>query len=347
MRRKLMVATGSIILILAIGVLILFLIAEKPPRSLAEAITKRKDEFPKNSYVLVPPADLQRLGEVANILDARRARPTGTKCFDVVPIAGSGLKKIELSYKSSAEFQAEIAEVATRFGGELRSNDQATVVFENLTVVEGIGVPILGSACGFKSGTQRVDIITATVVAGKAKIAFSRNISFKDKGENGWGVGSASASVSGSGTQAGQLQGTNIVVIGVVTPVDVTLMKEDRDLGTTPIPGTVITFPTGFEGNVSIDALRTDTEDHRPLLSITAHTRMSASPKNVPAGLKPCAVDQSIPLRPGEICFVWNHTGASGVQVWFEPRTVNDASHIVLHLDGYSTTFAPASGAKT
>jgi hypothetical protein len=337
---------GLIILVLAAGALILFVIREKPPHSLAEAITKRKDEFPKNSYVLVPPADLQRLGEVADILDDRRARPTGTKCFDVAPITGAGLKKIELSYQSSAEFRAEIAEVATKAGGELRSDDQATVVFEDLRVVEGIGVPILGSACGFKNGTQNADVITATVVAGKAEIEFSRNISFETRGKDGWGNGSASGSVAGSDTQAGQLQGTNIVVVGVVTPVAVTLTKEERDLGTTLVPGTVITFPAGFEGNVSIDALQTDTEDRRPVLGITAHTRMSASPQNVPAGLKPCAVDQSISLRPGEICFVWNQTGASGVQVWFEPRTVNDASHIVLHLDGYSTTFAPSRQRK-
>lgn len=337
MQRRLLVAIGSVSLVLAVGAVIVWVKRAAPPRSLAEAITQRKDEFPKNSYVLVPPADLQRLGEVADILGDRRARPTGTKCFDVAPTAGAGLKKIELSYRSSAEFRAELAEVATKVGGELRSDDQATAVFEDLRVVEGVGVPILGSACGFKSGTQRADVITATVVAGKAKIEFSRNIAFKAKAKDGWGSGG----VAIGDTQAGQLQGTNIVVAGVVTPVEVALTKAERDLGATPAPGTVITFPAGFEGNVSIDALQTATEDHRPILEITAHTRMSASPKDVPAGLKPCAVDQRIPLHPGEICFVWNHTGASGVQVWFEPRTVNDASHIVLHLDGYSTTFAP------
>lgn len=311
------------------------------PHSIAAAVAKRHDEFPANSLVLVPPGDIQRLGETVEVLDARRARPTGTKCFAVAPVTGRGLKKIELSYKAGAEFQAEMKEVAAKAGATVKNDDKATIALNDLTLVEGFGVPIRGSACGFGPGTTSAQVITATVVAGTAKIEFSRNFSLDVKASGGWGSGSASAGGGAQSSQSGTLQGANIVVTGAVTPVNVTIIDERKDLGATPAPGTVVRFPTGFDGNVRVDSLQTATPDGIPRLTITANTTMSASAQNVPTNLTACAVGQATVLQPGTGCFVWNLTGASGVNVWFEKVPVGGADHIILHAEGYSTTFAP------
>jgi hypothetical protein len=312
------------------------------PHSIAEAVAKRSDEFPRDSYVLVPQADIPRLGQTVILLDARRARATA-RCFDVAPVVGAGLKKIELSYEAGAEFQAELTEIATKAGAKLQNDDKATIALDDLKVVEGFGVPIRGSACGFTAGKHHAQVITSTVVAGSAKIVFSRNLSFNGHASAGWAAGSANSAGAGNVTQSGQLQGSNIVIVASVTSVDVTLDEKRLDLGTKPTPGTVVTFPSGFDGNVSIDSVNTETTDDRPLLAITAHTMMSASAQNVPATLKACAVNKSTILTPGEGCFVWNQSGASGVNVWFERLTVEGADHIVLHVDGYATTFAPGT----
>lgn len=311
------------------------------PHSIAEAIAGRSDEFPKNSYVLVPPADLQRLGETFELLDSSHVHATGAKCFYVAPVVGAGLNKIELSYKAGIAFQAEVKEIAAQVGAELRNDDKATIALEDLQIVEGFGVPIRGSACGFKDGLQTASVITATVVAGTAKVEFSRNLAVKARGGGGWGTGSANGSGAIKLNQSGQLQGTNIVVVASVTSVDVRLSDKKTDLGATPANGTVVSFPPGFDGNVSVDSLNTEAADHIPRLTITAHTTMGASAQNVPAMLEACVVEQSMILTPGKGCFVWNQSGASGVNVWFEKVPVDGADHIVLHLDGHATTFTP------
>ncbi|MBV8757605.1 MAG: hypothetical protein JO257_10030 [Deltaproteobacteria bacterium] len=312
-----------------------------PPHSIAEAVSKRHDEFPANSYVLVPPGDLDRLGETVEQLDGRRARPTGTKCFAVAPSSGHGLTKIELSYVAGEEFQTEVKELAAKAGAQLKNDDKATVALNDLKLVEGFGVPLRGTACGFVQGRNLAKVVTATVVAGTAKIEFSRNFSFTAQGSAGWGAGSASGSGGVNTSQSGTLQGTNIVVVGAVTPVTVTLVDAEKDLGASPSPGAVVTFPAGFDGNVRVDALRTDTADQIPRLTITANSTMSASAQNVPAALKACPIGQSVELMPGTGCFVWNQTGASGVNIWFEKTIVNGADHIIVHAEGYSTTFTP------
>ncbi len=71
------------------------------PHSLAEAVMKREDEFPRNSVVLIPPSDVDRLGQTLEQLGDRRGRPTGQRCFDVAPVTGHGLSRIELAYKAA------------------------------------------------------------------------------------------------------------------------------------------------------------------------------------------------------------------------------------------------------
>jgi hypothetical protein len=311
------------------------------PHSIAEAVAKRADEFPKDSLVLVPPSDLPRLGQMVEPLGSGRARPTGATCFDVAPTRGAGLKRIEISYKAGQEFQAEVSQVAVKAGAHLRSDDEATMALEDLSVREGFGVPLRGSPCAFKTGTTTASVITSTVVAGRAEIVFSRNLTFGGQAGGGWGTGSASGSAGGSASQSGRLQGTNIVVTAAVTPVTVTLTDARKDLGVTPTPGTVVQFPAGLDGNVRVDSLQTATPDGIPVLAITANTMMNATAANVPSDLQACPVGRSVSLRPGAGCFVWNQTGASGVNVWFEAVTIDGAAHIVLHVEAYATTFAP------
>jgi hypothetical protein len=308
--------------------------------TLAEAVIKRTDEFPRNSMVLIPPADIDRLGQTVEDLGERRARPTGERCFDVAPVAGKGLSKIELSYKAGTEFQAEVKEIAAQAGGTLNTDDKATMALDNLVVKEGFGVPIRKS-CGFHDGAQTVKVITATVAAGTARLEFSRNISFNVSGKGGWSSGSGSGGVNGSVAASGQLQGTNIVIAGAVTPVEVTFVTKQQDLGATPAPGTVVSFPPGYDGNVRIDEHVTATADHIHLLKVTANTPMNASAQNVPANLKGCTVGQSTVLRPGDSCFVWNQNGASGVNIWFNEPDVSGSQHVVVHLDGYESHFKP------
>ena len=314
------------------------------PRSLADALVDRNDEFPRNSVVLVPASDVDRLGQTVEDLGHRRARPTGDRCFDVAPVTGHGLSKIELTYKQGPAFKAEVKELAAQAGGEVTDDDKATIALEDLTVREGFGVPIR-TACGFHDGVQTVDVITSTVIAGRARIAFSRNITFKANGGGGWTTGKASGSASGAFTSSGELEGTGIVIVASVTPVTVKFTDTQQDLGATPTPGTVIAFPRGYDGNVRIDGLRTDTPDGVPVLDVTANTRMNASAQTVPAALTACTVGQRTSLRPGQGCFVWNENGASGVNVWFEPKTTANASHVVVHLDGYESRFTPAKPA--
>jgi len=313
------------------------------PHSIAEAVAKRHDEFPRNSYVLVPPADLERLGETVERLDGRRARPTGTKCFDVVPVRGKGLEKIELSYKAGKEFKAEVKTLAANAGADLKDDDTAHIVLDGLKVVEGIGIPNRNSACGFRDGEQTVEVITAIVVASSATIEFSRNMSFTGSGNGGWsaGTGSGSGNVGVSSSQSGKLNGTNIVVTGSTSKVTVALSRSEKDVGATPALGEVVAFPSGFDGNVRIDVFQTATPDGIPILSITPNTALNGSLQGIPDSMKACKPGTRAELKPGDGCFVWDRSGTSGVNIWFEKKAVSGAEHVIVHTDGYRTTFAP------
>lgn len=312
------------------------------PHSIADAVSRRNDEFPANSYVLVPPANLNRLGETIEVLGSRRARATGTKCFDVVPVAGEGLSKIELSYKAGQEFQAEVKTLAAKAGGELKNDDTATIVLDGLKVIEGIGIPNRNSACGFRDGDNVAEVITATVVAASATIEFSRNIAFKASGSGGWssGSGMGSGGASASASQSGKLQGRDIVIAAAVTPVKVSFARKQEDLGAAPAPGTVVSFPDGYDGNVRVDALLTATPDQVPVLTVTPNTIMNAELQNLPPTLKACTPGASTALKPGAGCFVWDRAGAAGVNIWFEVRDSGSGRHVIVHTDGYRTTFS-------
>jgi len=326
MRAPLLVVNVACLIVAACG-----------PHSLAEAIVDRSDEFPRNSFVLIPPADIDRLGQTIEELGHRRARATGERCFDIAPVLGRGMSQIDLSYKAGSEFTAEVQTLADQAGGSLKSDDTATITLDNITVREGFGVPIRGS-CDF---SKEINVITSTVIAGTATLEFSRNIILSGRGGAGWAGGNASGSGAGSISHTGRLQGANIVIAAVVTPVRVAFTNKQLDLGTAPHLGTVVPFPDGYDGNIRIEGFTTATPSAVPVLTITASTRLSASAQNVPATLQACAVGQPVPIKPGSGCFIWNGNGSSGVNVWFEPIVIDGAEHFRLQLDGYESHFRP------
>ena len=310
------------------------------PHSLAEAILDRTDEFPRNSLVLIPPSDIDRLGQTVEDLGSRRGRPTGERCFIVAPVTGAGLTKIELSYKAGVDFQAEVKGIAAQAGASVTNNDTATIALDDLKVREGFGVPIRKS-CNFHDGSQTVTVITATVVAGKARLVFSRNMSFNAQGSGGWNGVQVNADAGVGISQSGELQGNDIVITGAATPVEVTFTSTKEDLGATPQPGKVVPFPSGYDGTVRIDSLNTATSDGVPILTIVPNTVLSATAENVPSSLKACLVGQPTPLKPGDGCFIWNTNGASGINIWFETPIIAGSQHVIVHLDGYESHFKP------
>jgi hypothetical protein len=300
--------------------------------SLADVVRARRDEFPRSSLVLVPPASLSRLGETVELLGDGRARPTGTKCFHVAPTVGAGLRELRVEYQESAGMLADLSRISSAVAAALKVARRGSLVLTGLHVEEGLGVPIVGSACDFKvDGTTEVSVLTALVVAEKAEFQSESDLGLTGKLEAGWSAERiVAAGTSGNRTV---LRGSNLVITGSATRVRTTILTVSRDLGSTPRPGTVVEFPAGWDGSVAVVGFRSVPS---AVLSLRVNTTMNAQVRDAPSHLSTCPVGKEVDLNPGESCFVWNGSGASGTNLSY---AISPEGRIILKATGHRSAF--------
>jgi hypothetical protein len=227
---------------------------------------------------------------------------------------------------------ADLSRISSAVAAALKVARRGSLVLTGLHVEEGLGVPIVGSACDFKvDGTTEVSVLTALVVAEKAEFQSESDLGLTGKLEAGWSAERiVAAGTSGNRTV---LRGSNLVITGSATRVRTTILTVSRDLGSTPRPGTVVEFPAGWDGSVAVVGFRSVPS---AVLSLRVNTTMNAQVRDAPSHLSTCPVGKEVDLNPGESCFVWNGSGASGTNLSY---AISPEGRIILKATGHRSAF--------
>lgn len=314
---------------------------QQPPRSLAEAIEQRQNEFPVTYHVALPPSADERLGFAPEHIDGdeRYLITKASPCFVVIPRRVRGLKEIKFAYRSSRELRAEMKAMADALGVEVADSDTATMVLRDLEVVSGVGSPLLNSPCDFHAGRPtRVEVVTSIIKAGSAMLSFERNLQAgastkvehaRQEGSAGWQLTSR---------ERGLIGGNGIVLAGAVSPVDVEVVDmASVDLGPT-ISQAMVEFPPGFDGRVAV--LGYDDAGNGTLrMQVSTQFGLGAAhTSETPPEVRLCPIDEKLELPYGKTCYFISESRS--LAVWWDRARVGGVPRVNLHMRGYKTTFA-------
>ena len=248
---------------------------------------------------------------------------------------GPAFASYRIDYQANAGVMAESLTMSVDVAAALKAARRGSLTLTGLHVEEGLGVPIVGSACAFKvDGTTEVSVLTALVVAESAEFQSEADLGLTGKLDAGWTAEKISAT-AGNRTV---LKGSNLVITGSTTRVRTTILTVTRDLGSTPQPGSVLQFPPGWDGSVAVVSFRSAPS---ATLSVRVSTTMNAVVRDAPSGLETCPVGKQIDLVPGQGCFVWNGSGASGTNISYG---ISPEGKVLLRVTGHSSAFAGEPG---
>ncbi|HOX47384.1 MAG TPA: hypothetical protein PK668_27570 [Myxococcota bacterium] len=328
-------------LLMVVGVVI-FLIICPTPDSIVEAILKRKDDLPGRYLVVLPQSAASSLGRRAEgglPLDEdgdRRVTVEPVPCFFMAPTSRPGLGEMAIRYRSSGKLKAEMGQATQAAGVDIAEQDSAELSLSDLRLVQAVGVPNPGAPCFGQEPRQSLTVATSELVAGTAKLVFSNKVQA--------GLGGRSASSGDPKTKVeagfkiaedGSLLGKDIVLGASFSQVDVEVVRQDVDLGTTPTPGARFEFPLGLDGSVSVQSYN----HPERYLEVQVSTTLNAS-SQPPEGLRTCAVGQPVQIASGARCDFWLAPGNGLLAVEWSMKEMDGAKHVLLHLKAYRTNFA-------
>lgn len=300
----------------------------RAPSSIAEAIERRPAEFPPPYRALVPPSSADPLGSLPESADSHRLVVKDGSCFFVFPIERSGLSSLDVAYSSHAELTADFGRASRTAGVVANDTGQATLRFQDLSLVSAIGFPNTNGPCDFSRDTA-VEVVTSFIRAGTATLAFESKTSVTGNAgkqlDSGWNVG-----------RQGQLLGKDIVLGAKTTRVEVKVSRASYDLTGAPEAGTAKDFPAGFDGTMGIVGYLA--AERRLQLSASVQANIQDAPSS--AKIPTCRFGKMFELPANEQCFFVLPPGNAAVRViWNVEHGAQGEPTIVLHMTGYRTTF--------
>ena len=128
------------------------------------------------------------------------------------------------------------------------------------------------------------------------------------------------------------------MITGSTTRVRTTILTVTRDLGFDPTARLGPAVPARLDGSVAVVSFRSAPS---ATLSVRVSTTMNAVVRDAPSGLETCPVGKQIDLVPGQGCFVWNGSGASGTNISYG---ISPEGKVLLRVTGHSSAFAGEPG---